>query len=129
MGIALGPMGTALWLLGTEGDCNDDKTGAGVAAAVGLPGVVPGWGEALLPTGGESSRSPACVAGLGLGLVSPGAGVAVGGGVAAALVPIGGDTNGAGDALVSGDMGGDANGAGDALSPDDMGGDAPELLG
>ena len=88
-------------------------TGAGVAAVVGLPGGVRGGGEAFLLTGGEGARLPACLAGLGLGLVGAETGVAVGDGV--------------GEALFS--TGGDASGAGDDLMPGDVGGNAPELLG
>lgn len=100
---------------GVTGDCSDGETGAGVTVVVGLPGGAPVCGEALLLSLGEVTRLPACAEGLGLGLglVSPESGGAVGDGVDAALVPVGGD----------------ASGAGDALGPGEVGEDAPELLG
>ena len=98
---------------GVDGRCSDGETVAGVAAVVGLPGGVPGAGEALLLTFGEGTRLPACGARLGLARVGPEAGDAVGDAVGAALVPVGGD----------------ASGAGDALAPVDVDGDAPEPVG
>ena len=94
---------------GVNGDCRDGETGAGVAAVVGLLGGVPCGGEALLLSLGEGTRLPACVAGLGLGLglVDPDSGGAVGDGVGAALVPVGGDASRAGDTLGSGEVAGD----------------------
>ena len=96
--------------------------GAGLAAFVGLPGSVPGPGEAV----GEGPTLPACVAGLGLGPVGPEAGDPVGDaedtvGDGVALLPVGGDASGTGDGLVP--VGVDRNG------PVGVAGDAPELVG